>query len=793
VKSRERIAFGSTLLVLLAIAAYVATHFAITTDISALLPADRDQQTLSLVRQVAESELGRTMVLTLGGPDAVTTLSATRKLEDALRKDSSLKGALAALDGGPDEGSEQAMYELYQPRRFGFVAESAEEARALLTPAALAKSAATLKEKLAQPMSALLGRVAPSDPLQVLPSLFERLQREQGGALRVEDGRFVTSDGRFGVIFLRTHGRGLDSRAQAPVLAGIARAFANVNAAYQGRLTLDQSGVNRFAVRAEQTISGDLARVSTLATVGLLLVMFALFRSLHLLWVASLPLGAGTLVGIASCLWAYGSVHGITLAFGAALLGVALDYVEHLYCHHAVAPHPDGARATLRAIGPSLITGAVTTLIGFVALGGSGIRGLQEVALFSSAGLVAALITTFTMLPALIPDRLKPVALRVHIVQRLGQLFDALQRHKQRLWILPSIALVITALGATRLELGKDATMGQLDPGLVAEDARVRARVARYENMRFVLAIGANEEAALEVNDKLHRVLADARRAHELAGYRNIGDFLPSAAQQHDVEAAVRSALGTGKPLLDAFESAGFRADAFAPFTAALAAAAPAPLRYADLASSPLSGLVRPFRIALPEGVAFLSFLQDVAKPAAFKARVEAIAGARFVDQQSQLQEAHALYQERTLELVLVGVLGVLLLLAARYRDLSRTLSAFLPSVLAAAVTVAVLGLLGRPLDLVAMAALLMVISMGVDYGVFLVDASESSEERTVALLSVFLAATTTVLGFGLLAISQHPLLSAIGITATVGMTACLLLAPTTLILLSSTQHGSEK
>jgi predicted exporter len=83
-----------------------------------------------------------------------------------------------------------------------------------------------------------------------------------------------------------------------------------------------------------------------------------------------------------------------------------------------------------------------------------------------------------------------------------------------------------------------------------------------------------------------------------------------------------------------------------------------------------------------------------------------------------------------------------------------------------------------------------MVISMGVDYGVFLVDASESAEERSVALLSVFLAATTTVLGFGLLAISRHPLLSAIGITATVGMTACLLLAPTTLILLSARRHG---
>jgi len=78
-----------------------------------------------------------------------------------------------------------------------------------------------------------------------------------------------------------------------------------------------------------------------------------------------------------------------------------------------------------------------------------------------------------------------------------------------------------------------------------------------------------------------------------------------------------------------------------------------------------------------------------------------------------------------------------------------------------------------------------MVISRGVHFGVFLVVAGESEHERSVALLSVFLAATTTVLGFGLLALSAHPMLSMIGITATVGMLACLLLAPTTLILLT--------
>jgi predicted exporter len=241
------------------------------------------------------------------------------------------------------------------------------------------------------------------------------------------------------------------------------------------------------------------------------------------------------------------------------------------------------------------------------------------------------------------------------------------------------------------------------------------------------------------------------------------------------------------------FAAADFRPEAFAPFTQALAAEAPAPLGYDELAQSQLAGLVRSFRVPLREGTAFITFLERVRDPDAFGARMGALPGVRFVDQQRELARGHALYQERTLKLVLLGIAGVFALLLARYRRLAPTVAAFAPAALAAAVTLAVLGLWGRPLDLVGMSALLMVVSMGVDYGVFLVDASHSEEERRIALLSVFMAASTTVLGFGMLALSRHPMLSMIGVTATVGMLASLVLAPTTLVLVGHGRAAEKK
>lgn len=785
-------AFALSALLLLLTAWYVWPRLEITSDVSLLLPEGGDREALAVWSRVADSELARSMVLLVGAKDRASAVEASRAFEAELRAEPRVSAQLAALDGGPQAGSEQAIYELYHPRRLAFFAQTERAAAQASSGDALRAAARRLKAQLAQPLSPLISRLAPGDPTLSIVRLFERAQASHGAAVTLQDGRFVTRDGAWAVLFLRTRARAFDTKAQAPLLRGVAAAFARVNQRFDGQLRLEQSGANRFAVRMEQAISADLSRVSSLSMLGLGIMLFALFRSGWLLLAAAIPLAAGTLVGIAATLAVYGSVHGVTLAFGASLLGVALDYVEHLYCHHAVAPSPGGPAGTLRSIGPALVTGAVTTLIGFVALAGSGFRGLEEVALFSSTGLTAALLTTFTMLPAVLPRQRSEVALRSRVVARLARLFEMLRARRARLWVLPALALVVSVAGLRRAHMSDDLMLGQLDPQLLAEDNRVRARVARFEESRFVLALGADEEQALQVNDRVAEVLRGAVARAELGGFQSVARLLPSAARQSAVAREAKRQLGDGQVLLDALQAEGFRSEAFAPFVQQLQAAPPPPLRYADLLRSPLAALVRPLRVTIGGQVGFISFLRDVADPDALAHALQALPGARLVDQHAQLKAAYLAYQRRTFQLLLVGACGVFLLLAARYRDLRKTLAAFLPSVLGAVVTLALLSFLGHGIDLVALAALLMVVSMGVDYGVFLVDASASDAEQAIALLSVFLAAATTVLGFGLLALSAHPMLRVIGLTAWVGMTACALLAPTTLVLLGRAADRHE-
>jgi predicted exporter len=78
----------------------------------------------------------------------------------------------------------------------------------------------------------------------------------------------------------------------------------------------------------------------------------------------------------------------------------------------------------------------------------------------------------------------------------------------------------------------------------------------------------------------------------------------------------------------------------------------------------------------------------------------------------------------------------------------------------------------------------LIVMGMGVDYGIFIVDSAEEGTELGATLVSCILCCLTTVLSFGTLAISSQPPLRAIGLTTGIGILLALLLAPVSLLLL---------
>src|SRR4029077_10217818 len=99
---------------------------------------------------------------------------------------------------------------------------------------------------------------------------------------------------------------------------------------------------------------------------------------------------------------AFGGVHGITLAFGATLLGEAVDYPSFLLTQ---AARGEPLSATRRRIGLWLRLAVLTTACGSVALLLSGFRGLVQLGMLTAVGIVAAGLVTWYGLPRWIPPQ----------------------------------------------------------------------------------------------------------------------------------------------------------------------------------------------------------------------------------------------------------------------------------------------------------------------------------------------------------------------------------------------------
>jgi len=81
--------------------------------------------------------------------------------------------------------------------------------------------------------------------------------------------------------------------------------------------------------------------------------------------------------------------------------------------------------------------------------------------------------------------------------------------------------------------------------------------------------------------------------------------------------------------------------------------------------------------------------------------------------------------------------------------------AAWLPTLLGGAITLACFGWAGIPMQLFIVLSLILLLGMGIDYGIFM---QEHPGERSV-WLAVAIAGISTLLSFGLLALSSTPAL----------------------------------
>ena len=591
----------------------------------------------------------------------------------------------------------------------------------------------------------------------------------QHGAVQPDIGSgalIADADGKSWVLLrARTQGNAFDM--QLPLHVADLLSAARQQAAQANGQLLAASGL-LYAADGQRQASREITWVGGGATVGILLLLLLAFRRWRVL-LAFVPVLVGMLFGAVTCVAFFGHMHVMTLVLGSSLIGVAVDYPLH-YLSKSWSLKPWRSWPALRLTLPGLSLSLATSCIGYLALAWTPFPALTQIAVFSAAGLVGAYLTAVCLLPALLNNtELRPAQWPLDLAERMLACREALLR-RVNTPILLALLLMFCAAGLWQLTTKNDIRQWVSAPAALTDEARTIARITGFQpTSQFFLVRGKDQQQLLERQAALTQRLDPLVGLEELKGYLSLNQLATSAAEQ----SAVREALGQLAKHWQPLINVGVPAAALQAELTQLQALPPQ-----DISAVLAGPLGEPWRTLwlgeTEDGVAGLVSLQGLNDPALLRLQAQDLPGVQLVDRLGQLNSVFAATQISAAELKLLSCVLIVLLLVAPFGFGGALRIVALP-LLAALCSLASLGWLGQPLTLFSLFGLLLVTAISVDYAILM---REQIGGAAVSLLGTLLAAVTTWLSFGLLAVSGTPAISNFGLSVSLGLAFSFMLAP---------------
>ena len=186
-----------------------------------------------------------------------------------------------------------------------------------------------------------------------------------------------------------------------------ATCVARPGACPDGPLRTTLTGLPAVVADEAQVIAADVGFTGWLSSLGIVLLFLIGFRSVRQAIVGMAPLALSLVWALGFVRLAFGGLNLVTASFIPIVLGLGIDFSIHLMSRFNEARR-DGcdvraaAEVAMDKAGPGILTGAVTTAGAFFALAVNDFRAFWELGSIIGFSLLAALVITFTALPALL-------------------------------------------------------------------------------------------------------------------------------------------------------------------------------------------------------------------------------------------------------------------------------------------------------------------------------------------------------------------------------------------------------
>ncbi|MBN2437892.1 MAG: MMPL family transporter [Deltaproteobacteria bacterium] len=602
---------------------------------------------------------------------------------------------------------------------------------------------------------------------QLLPSRDARIYR----------GKLLSRDGRHLLVMADLKSPATDtaySRAIPPLIETLREKLNNHGETRGIHFTLTPSGVYRAALDNENTARRDMRTAILLTMVGIAFLLIITFPRPLIGLLALIPSTAGAIFALLVCSFLFSSLSILAVSFGGAIMAFTVD-LGIAYLLFLDRPCEVSGRQAAREVRAAEILAALTTIGGFLLLLLSRFRVLAEIGVFAALGVAFAFAIVHWVFPRVIP--VMPPALKIRDPW-LGRILDriALSGGKARLAAVALFFGVMFCFARPVFQVDINA-MNSMSAQTIAADRTIRKVWGDMTSRIYLMTEGQNLEELQAKSDRLAGMFREDLNRGTVKGAFVVADLFPgeALAKRHAADWKVfwtpRRVEDLRQALKQAAREMGFAPDAFGAFISFLSAAPPdaaaIPEKFTDFLGIAGEKSSRVQISMVTPGPAY--------EANAFFARYAATNLVSLFDAGLFNRRLGEVLVTLFTEIALITGLGIILVVFFFFLDWRLFLIVLAPVVFALVCTLGSLKLLGRPVDIPGIMLWIVIMGMGIDYGIYYVCAyqrylDERHPSMTLIRQAMFLAGATTLIGFGVLAFARHAVLQSIGLTSLLGI-----------------------
>ncbi|ELA7316183.1 MMPL family transporter [Vibrio alginolyticus] len=726
----------------------------IETNILKLLPKNQQNPVAEHAFESVSASMSDKVIFVITAPDSNALFAAAAEFDKGLRQSNHFRDVVGKIS--PQE--QQAWASYYFKHRFQLLTPEQRE-RLSQNPE---QQVQHVIQSLYNPFSGVTGQELQNDPFLLFRDYLSQVT-QQSSSFRLDNGYLsVEKDGAQYLLInaeLKDSPYSLTGQLAVPDIQALEQSVAQKYGA-----EVAHTGVLFYADFGTQSAKSEISTIGVFSLLGIIALFVLVFRSVVPLSLALLSITIGLLVALSVTTWIFGKVHLFSLVFGASLIGVSIDYAFHYLTERLAAGNEWDSEQGLKHIFIAITLGLITSLIGYLGMLVAPFPGLQQLALFSSIGLIAAYITVVAWYPILArnPSRTISTLPGQSLLAKWLTLWN-----QPRIKVgLPMLCVVASGFFLLQLNYDDDIRLLQTMPNDLKQQETLITTLSGMQSSQQMLVVTADDdENLMKKLESLTPTLEAWKADSTIESYQSLSRYLSSVERQQQDYQLIRDLYATQSSPLTSGLGLSKKPKMDADFI---------PVTVEQYLQNPVSAPVRFLHLGkIKEKSATVVVLNQLQDSAVVKGFSKSQSDVVYLNKAEEISALFGEYRIKIMELLAAASAVIFLVLIKRY-GLQHSCRVLLPSLIACACGLATAVAMGTTLNLFNLLGLVLILGIGIDYTLFFAEKARSVS----TLLAITLSAMTTVLSFGLLSLSQTHAIHSFGITVLSGIFVAWLLSP---------------